>query len=329
MEIESLHAERIKEMDELRELKIGLVGSGMIGMSLAALFTGNGFTTKVLTMGPEFTEQGKRSYDDFFKTIKDRGLLNEKQVVASAKRLSFTESYEDFADIDVVFECAFEELKVKYGIYKLIEQHCGKLKAMASTTSALSADDLSKGCTAYKDRMVVAHPFNPPHLVPFVELVKNDKTTEEAAQLIKSVLEACGREVIIMMKGAPGFIANRLQTAMLREAIHIVEEGLADARDVDKALKYSFSPRYTSVGIFEHHDAAGLDLVYKVVEYLYPSLCDDKKPQEFYTSRVKAGKFGQKTGEGTYTWTEEEKADFKKRAAEPYWKYLKWDCPEE
>lgn len=316
-------------MDEIRKLKIGLIGSGMIGMSLAALFTGNGFTAKVLTMGPSYTEQGKRSYDDMFKTIKERGLLTEKQVAASEKRLSFTESYEDLKDMEVIFECAFEDLKVKHDIYKLIEQHCVRLKAMASTTSALSADDLSKGCTLYKDRMVVAHPFNPPHLVPFVELVKNDKTTEEAAQLILEVLKACGREVIVMKRGAPGFIANRLQTAMLREAIHIVEQGYADARDVDRALKYSFSPRYTSAGIFEHHDAAGLDLVYKVVEYLYPSLCDDKEPQEFYRSRVKTGKYGQKTGEGTYTWTQEEKDDFKKRATEPYWKYFKWDCPED
>ena len=315
-------------MENIKNLKIAIVGSGMMGMSLAVLFTGNGFKTTVLTMGPSFTEHGKQSYDEYFKVIRDKNLLSEKQVAASENRLTFTESYDGIGDADVVFECAFEELKVKYSIYKLVEQHCFNLRAIASTTSALSADDLANGFTTYKDKAVVAHPFNPPHLVPFVEIVKNEKTTEEAAQLVNNVLVACGREVIIMKKGAPGFIANRLQTAMLREAIYIVEQGYADARDVDKALKYSFSPRYTSVGIFEHHDAAGLDLVLKVIEYLYPSLCDDKMAPEFYKSRVNVGKFGQKTGEGTYTWTKEQKEDFKRRAAEPYWKYFHWDCPE-
>jgi 3-hydroxybutyryl-CoA dehydrogenase len=314
-------------MQDYKGLEVGVIGSGMIGMSLAALFTGNGFHTTVLTMGPEFTEQGKRNYSGFFNVLKEKKLLSQMQVEASAKRLKYTESYEDLKDAEVIFECAFEDMNVKFGIYKLIEQHCGKLKAFASTTSALSADDLAKGLKKYKSLMVVAHPFNPPHLVPYVELVKNGETTNEAAQIIYDVLEACGRKVVIMKKGAPGFIANRLQHALLREAINMIEQGYADARDIDKALMYSFMPRYTSVGLFEHQDAAGLDMVRNIDDYLFPSLSDAKQAQEFVVSRCDAGKLGQKTGEGTYTWTEEQKADFKVRAAEPYWKYFRWNCP--
>lgn len=314
-------------MQDFKDLKVGVIGSGMIGMSLAALFTGNGIHTTVLTMGPEFTEQGRQNYSGFFKVLKEKNLLSQEQVDASSKRLKYTESYEDISDAKIIFECAFEDVNVKFSIYKLIEQHCAGLKALASTTSALSADDLAKGLTKYKSLMVVAHPFNPPHLVPYVELVKNAATANEAAQLIYDVLEACGRKVVIMKKGAPGFIANRLQHALLREAINMIEQGYADARDIDKALMYSFMPRYTSVGLFEHQDAAGLDMVRNIDDYLFPSLCDAKQAQEFVVSRCNAGKLGQKTGEGTYTWTEEQKNDFKKRAAEPYWKYFSWNCP--
>ena len=312
-------------MSTLKQKKIAVIGSGMIGMSLAALFTGNGYATTVLTMGPSFTEQGKQKYESIFKTLIGRKLMTEEQAATCAKRLRFTESYEDLSDAEVIFECAFEKLEVKYDIYKEIEKHCKKLQALASTTSALSADDLAKGLTIHQDKMMVAHPFNPPHLVPFVECVKNQKTSDEAAKLLYDVLESTGRKVVIMKKGAPGFIANRLQHALLREAIYMIEQGYASPRDIDKALMFSFMPRYTSVGLFEHQDAAGLDMVMNIENYLFPYLSNAEKAPEYISSRFEAGKLGQKTGEGVYTWTEEEKADFAKRAAEPYWDYFNWD----
>jgi len=91
---------------------------------------------------------------------------------------------------------------------------------------------------------------------------------------------------------------------------------------------YSFMPRYTSVGLFEHQDAAGMDLVKSIEDYLLPSLSNATSTPEYVVSRCKAGKLGQKTGEGIYTWTAEEKADFARRAAEPYWKFFNWKIPE-
>ena len=162
----------------------------------------------------------------------------------------------------------------------------------------------------------------------FVEMVKSPCTSEEAAQVAYDVLEDCGRKVCVMKKSAPGFIANRLQHALLREALYMVEEGLADPRDIDKALMYSFMPRYTSVGLFEHQDAAGLDMVQNIENYLFPSLCDRKTAFDSVNDRVASHSRGQKDGMGIYKWDAESIADFKARASEPYWKYFNWKLPE-
>ena len=308
--------------------KIAVIGAGRIGMGLAVLFTGNGFRTTVLTTRPESIALGKQRYADFFQVLLERKLVTRHQADCSLKRLGFTTNYEDIADFKVVYECAVENLEVKHGIYRQIEKHLADLEVLASATSALSPDDLVKGLEKKKDTLAVAHPFNPPHLVPFVEAVKSEYTSGPAMKLIDEILTYCGRKVVTMKKGAPGFIANRLQHALMREALYMVEQGYASPRDIDTALMYSFMPRYTSVGLFEHQDAAGMDLVKSIEDYLLPSLSNAVSTPEYVVSRCKAGKLGQKTGEGIYTWTQEEKADFARRAAEPYWKYFNWKIPE-
>ena len=137
-----------------------------------------------------------------------------------------------------------------------LQESCPVCKVIASTSSAMAPEDLCAGLDC-ANKIVVTHPFNPPHLVPFVEMVKSPCTSEEAAQVAYDVLEDCGRKVCVMKKSAPGFIANRLQHALLREALYMAEEGLADPRNIDKALMYSFMPRYTSVGLFEHQMRQG------------------------------------------------------------------------
>lgn len=315
-------------MSEVRKYKIGLVGTGMIGSSYTALFSGNGYKVTVLSVSDEQTDIGKNSYRSIYETLISRKLVTESQAEKCRANVAYTLDYADIADADIVFECAFENREVKWGIYKEIEKHCTCFKAIVSTSSAMVPEDLMKGLAENKDKLLVAHPFNPPHLVPFVEMVKSSQTSEEAVRLVYNMLEDCGRKVCVMQKSAPGFIANRLQHALLREAMYMVEQGMASPRDIDKALMYSFMPRYTSVGLFEHQDAAGLDMVQCIQNTLLPSLCDYKKAFEMVDRHVAEKKRGQKDGEGIYVWTKEDKARFCHDAAEPYWKYFDWKLPE-
>lgn len=309
-------------------LKIGIIGTGMIGSSMAALFTGNGYETTVLAVSEELAEAGKKNWESMYQVLKERGLVTEEQEELCRKKLHVTLDYQDMADADMIMECAFEDREVKWSIYREIEKYCTGYKVIISTSSAMSPETLCGGLSKTPEKLVVAHPFNPPHLVPFVELVRADVTDEEAVRTAYDVLEDCGRKVCVMKKSAPGFIANRLQHALLREAIYMVEQGMAEPRDIDKALMYSFMPRYTSVGLFEHQDAAGLDMVKNIEDYLLKDLSNAGEAPEFIRTRVEAGQLGQKTGQGVYVWDEASKEDFRVRAAEPYWKYFNWKLPQ-
>jgi 3-hydroxybutyryl-CoA dehydrogenase len=314
-------------MISLKGLKIGIIGTGTIGTAYAALFTGNKYPVKVLAISDSFINDGKKKYGDLYDIVEQRGLITAAQRKKCQEFLTYTTFYEDLYDADIIFECVFEDIAVKFKVYEEIEKHCDNLKAIVSTTSAYSPDDLRQGLKKYSSKMVVAHPFNPPHLVLFVELIKSRDSDSETVRLIYDFLESCGRKVCIMKKSAPGFIANRLQHALVREALHMVDSGLVDAADIDKALKYSFMPRYTVVGLFEHQDLFGMDQLQNLQNYLYPHLSTDKASGPTVNNCVKNGNLGQKTGKGIYEWNQDSINAFKKNAAEPYWQYFNWNLP--
>ncbi|MCC8165497.1 MAG: 3-hydroxyacyl-CoA dehydrogenase family protein [Planctomycetes bacterium] len=306
---------------------IAIIGTGMIGASMASLFTGNGYPTTMLALDDEQAAAGKTRYDECFKDLITKGLVTEKQAAACAKLLTISKKYEDIADTDFILESVFERLDVKHSVYALVEKHCHRYKALASSTSAISADDLAEGFVK-KDKLVGAHPWNPPHLVPSIELVGSQHTSDEAIRAAYDILESVGRKVVVMKKPAPGFIGNRLQHALYREAVYMIEQGIATPEDIDKTLKYSFVPRYTSIGLFEHFDYAGLDMIVIIHDYLYPELCHATKAQDYIRSRCEAGNLGQKTGQGVYDWSTVDMDDFRKRAAQPYLGFFNWSLPE-
>ena len=307
------------------QLRIGIIGSGAIGAAYAALFTGHGYAVVLYDKSEEFLTAGKERYEELYDVIVSRGLFSEKQREKAGSQLSGTLSLSDLNGVDIIFECVPEDLELKKTVYAGIEKEIEDVAAIVSTSSALSPDDLISDMTKYRSRLVVGHPFNPPHLAPFVELVKSAETDDSVAQKVKSFLESCGRQVSTMVKTAPGFIANRLQHALLREAMHLVDEGLVSCpEDVDKALTYSFMPRYTKVGIFEHHDFFGMDNTQRLQNYLYPHLYTGQGAAEMVNKLVEKGEYGMKTGKGIYEWNDEKIADFKRRAAEPYWGFFDW-----
>ncbi len=313
-------------MKESDNSHISIIGTGMIGAGLAALFTGNGYHVTMLALDNAHAATGKLRYEECYKDLISLGLVTEKQASACARFFATTQDYAAIADTDMIFECVKERLESKEQVYELIERHCHRFQAIASTTSAISADDLARTITQ-KEKLLVAHPWNPPHLVPCVELVPNKSTCSNAIKTTYDLLESAGRKVVVMKKAAPGFIGNRLQHALYREAVHMVESGIASPEDIDKTLKYSFVPRYTSIGIFEHFDYAGLDMVTSIDDYLFPDLCNADKTQEYVRSRYEAGNLGQKTGQGVYDWTNVDMNNFRIRAAKPYFAYFNWKLP--
>ncbi|MBI9102729.1 MAG: 3-hydroxyacyl-CoA dehydrogenase family protein [Spirochaetales bacterium] len=306
---------------------IAIIGTGMIGSSQAALFTGNGYKTTMFARTDEKIEKGLQQYNKFFDVLFEKELITEEEVGRCTNYLFTTTNYSEIADADIIFECVPENIELKHNVYSMVEKYCTQYKAIASTTSAKSPDDLAEGFNKQKEKIMVAHPFYPPHLIPFVEIVKGTLTTNEAAKTIYDLLESCGRKPIIANKSVPGFVANRLQHALVREAANIVDQGIASASDVDKALMYSFAPRYSVVGLFQHQDAAGLDMVKSIQDYLLPDLAIGSKTPDLIQKNFDKGDLGMKTGKGIYEWPEEAQKEFHQKAAAPYFQYFNWDIP--
>jgi 3-hydroxybutyryl-CoA dehydrogenase len=159
----------------------------------------------------------------------------------------------------------------------------------------------------HRERFVGTHFWNPGHLIPLVEVVMSDATSDETAAVVMEIMAAVGKKPILCKKDVPGFIANRMQHALWREAIYIVEQGIADAKTVDEAVRYSFGLRLPQLAPLENDDMIGLDLTYNIHNYILKHLCDAKEPSPLLTRLKNEGKLGFKSGEGFRKWTEAEK----------------------
>ncbi len=307
------------------EIHTAVIGAGMIGLSMCLLLTGNGIKTKLYVR--RNSSEKKRLYHQMMEDLKDQKLLSFEEYKRCSSYLQVVTSYEELQDIEVAFECVSEELGVKQKIYKELTRNCPLLKVIASTTSAIPSEELARQSEA-PEKIIVAHPFYPPHLIPCVEVVPNSYTSKETEDILISLLEYLNRKPVLLKKDANGFIANRIQYAMLREAVHIVEQGIAEPEDVDKVLMYSFAPRYTSIGIFEHFDNCGLDLAEKIAKELYPDLSRETEPQEMIRRHCQKGEYGVKTAKGIYDWSEGNICRLQSRIRTPYLKYFSWKIPE-
>lgn len=306
---------------------IGIVGTGMIGASMALLFTGNGYKTTLYAINDKEAAAGMDRYDVYARDLLANGLVTEHQIQKCKDLLHFTQDYADLSDVDFIFECVVERLNIKHAVYSEIEKHCTQFQALVSSTSALAADDLAAGMIQ-KEKLAVAHPWNPPHLVPCVEVVRSRHTSDDAIKFIVDLLRSTGRAPVVMKKSAPGFIANRLQHALYREAVYMVEQGYCTPEDIDLSLQTSFVPRYTSIGLFQHFDYAGLDMIMSIHQTLYPTLCNATQPQDLVRIPYEAGNLGQKTGKGVLDWSQVDMDEFRKRASAPYLKFFNWSVPE-
>ena len=147
------------------------------------------------------------------------------------------------------------------------------------------------------------HWVNPPHLIPLVEVIAGDKTAEETLTIVKEVAESIHKKPVLVKKDVPGFILNRLQFSVLREALNIVENGIASAEDVDNVMKYGLGMRYAGIGPFETVDLGGLDTFYNVASYLFRDLSDVKEVKGLLAELYQKGDFGTKTGKGFYDYS--------------------------
>jgi len=244
---------------------------------------------------------------DNMEQLRQYGVLNEDEIERRLSRIRFTADENDPAirNADIVIECVFEDMKLKRDTFALLESKCRDDAIFCTNTSVMSPTEISADLRR-KERFVGTHFWNPAHLIPLVEVVKTEHTSAEVADTVMEILARVGKKPVLCRKDVPGFIANRMQHALWREVISIVENGIADARTVDDAVKYSFGLRLLQLAPLENADMVGLDLTLNIHKYILQHLEDSHKPSLLLVEAVSRGELGFKTGKGLQDWTKEQ-----------------------
>lgn len=282
-----------------------IAGGGMMGKNIAFVFTSNpDYQISVYDLYPTDVPGGIRKN---CAQLIDKGVITAEELEQRLQRIDFTTDIDSelIKKADLVIEAVFEDMQIKRETFAKLEARCRPDTIFCTNTSVMSPSEISRDLK-HRERFVGTHFWNPGHLIPLVEVVKSDATSDATAQTVMEVLAGVGKEPVLCRKDVPGFIANRMQHALWREAISIVENGIADAETVDKAVRYSFGLRLPQLGPLTNSDMVGTELTYNIHNYILQFLEDTHTPSPLLSQMKEEGKMGFKSGEGFMKWTPEE-----------------------
>lgn len=304
--------------------KIAVIGPGMMGHAIAQEFAVGGFNVRLYGRSENRLKQAMASIDRNLTEMVDWEMMSVDQLSPSLNRIhTTTDLNEAGAQADIVIEAVVENLETKNALFRRLDSICPPHTVFASNSSSLLPSTMAKA-TERSDRFLVAHYFNPPFLMPLVEIVRGENTSDDTVRQVYDLMISIGKSPIICQKEALGFIANRMQLVLWREAFNIVQRGIASPQDVDLAVKNSFGRRLGVAGpfeIYEHND--GYDLTLQCEKYMLPDMDTSSTSYPLLLEMVAKGKLGAKTGQGFYDWTSEFKEQWRKRMLRNLVKYRK------
>jgi 3-hydroxybutyryl-CoA dehydrogenase len=287
----------------MNKTRITVIGAGLMGHGIAQVFALAGHDVTI--------------YDSFAQTLataKDRILTNLKDLGDDQSAVDRVTPQADLAkavrDADYVVEAVLEDLPLKQKLFAEIEQHVRPDAILASNTSVIPITDIMQGLKR-RERAVGTHWWNPPYLVPLVEVIETQWTSPEAIAFTMKLHADAGKKPAHVKKDVPGFIGNRLQHALWREAIALVEDGICDAETVDTVIKGAFGRRLSVLGPLENADMVGTDLTLAIHKTVLPAIDSRPGPSPYLEKLVQDGKLGFKSGEGFRTWTPEQQAELR------------------
>ncbi len=285
---------------------IFIIGAGLMGSGLALTFASRGYNVYILDLNYDLLSKALANIRNNLKMLNDGGITFEDDSGTILGRVhTMLSMQEAAAAADFVIEAVAEDLELKQGIFQELDRLCPADIILASNTSVISITEIASK-SMHKERIIGTHFWNPPYLIPLVEVVKADKSSETAIDIACTLMEKAGKHPVKVMKDVPGFIGNRLQHALWREAISIVQNGIADAASVDDVVKKGFGIRLPVLGPLENADMVGLDLTLSIHSYILKHLEASPGPSPLLTEKVSLGELGFKSGSGFYRWTESE-----------------------
>ena len=263
-----------------------ICGAGMMGNMIGLVFSS--CPDFNITIWNRREKPCKEVIQANLEQLRDKGIITDAEIKERLDRISFVfpDKGQEFKEADLIIECVAEEMETKQNLFAELEGICRDDCIFATNTSVMSPTEIASKCV-HKERVVGTHFWNPGHLIPLVEVVKTADTTEE------------------VKKDVPGFVANRMQHALWREAIYIVQEGIADPKTVDDAVKYSFGLRLPQLAPIENSDMVGTQLTYNIHNYVLKYLADNHEPSPLLQQMLDEGKMGFASGEGFLKWDDE------------------------
>ena len=293
---------------------VSVIGAGLMGHGIAIEFALAGYDVRLHSRSEQSLDRARGMIRDSLERLRDLGGVSGQQTELAPARIRMsTDLVETVEDADLVIESIYEDMDAKTEIFRQLDELCPDRTILTSNTSSLLPSRLA-AATTRPDKVINAHFLNPPLFVPLVEVVPTAQTSEETIGVVMGLLTSLGKQPLLVKREAPGYVVNRLQMALLREALWLVENGVASAEDVDKAISAGLGRRWATTGVLQVLEVAGWDLISRVASDVFPHLSNSDDPSLLH-DMVERGYSGVRTGKGFYEWTPEKAEELRRRIA--------------
>ena len=305
--------------------KVAVIGAGLMGHGIAQELAQGGYEVGLNDVTDEALEKAIVRIRDNYAMLEREGLLSQGK---GEKAIGLVQTSVDIGvaidGADLVIEAVVEDLALKLDIFEKLDAWCEPQTILATNSSSYMPSKIAVA-TDRPEKVVGMHYFNPPFLMPLVEIIKSDQTSDQTAQVAYDLMVKIGKSPVMVQKEIPGFIGNRIQAAVWREILWLVEEGIATPQDIDTVVKTGLGRRLSVAGPFELTDLTSLAMKQAIMEELLPSLASGQKVPVILKEKVEEGELGIRSGKGFYEWTPESGEDLRARVAKALIEIGKWD----
>ena len=279
---------------------VAVVGAGTMGSGIAGEFARAGCEVRLIDESRRLLERGMRMLCMAQEALTAAKRITARKAAVALKRVKTVTALEEACHgVQLLVETVPEDLLLKKKMFVQFDLLCPRGAILATNTSGLSITKIG-GVTRRPARVAGMHFWNPPHIVPLVEVTKGEKTSAATAKTLLEFCRRTGKQAILVRRDVPGFVGNRLQFAVMREALHILSEGIASAEDIDTAMRAGPGLRWGVMGPLRTADLGGLDIFHAISTYLFPELSSDRNPSPILARLLRTGRLGAKSGIGFY-----------------------------
>jgi 3-hydroxybutyryl-CoA dehydrogenase len=293
--------------------QITVVGAGLMGHGMAQLFAVRGHTVWLVDVNDDLLSSAKERVESNLRNMQTKGIDLGADIGQILDHINTTTELDRACEGSAfVFEAVFEDLGLKQRLFARLDALCPPGTILCSNTSVISITEIAMKAK-HRERIVGTHFWNPPYLIPLVEVIQAEDSADWCISATNDLLKRVGKHPVHVRKDVPGFVGNRLQHALWREAFAIIDEGICDPATVDEVIRYGFGLRLPILGPVETADMVGLDLTLAIHNYILKHINADPTPSTTLQAKVKAGELGFKSGKGFLDWSENDIAESRQR----------------